>query len=239
MATLRHKLNEHSPKPKYSLVISSPREIISKGIQDSLAIGNGIAVVGIARNLTETLSILKNKSPNVALIDFSVRDGFSFNDLMEIKNQHSNIPYLVISEHDEKFYAGRCLKAGALGYISLSSAAQKLNEAVLALAQGKSYYSPSLQNQIILSYTKAVRNQSMFPEDRLTKSELEVYQLRGEGFSTNKIAERLKLSKRTIEAYFDNIKEKCNIGNSVELTHSATLWVANFHNNQESASTAA
>jgi DNA-binding CsgD family transcriptional regulator len=54
---------------------------------------------------------------------------------------------------------------------------------------------------------------------------LEVFRMIGRGRSTKEIADELKLSVKTVEAYRAHIKEKLQISSALELVQRATLWV--------------
>ena len=58
----------------------------------------------------------------------------------------------------------------------------------------------------------------------LSARELEVFRLVGEGLATKKIAEQLKLSAKTIEAYQAHIKKKLSLSTSRELIQRAIQW---------------
>jgi DNA-binding NarL/FixJ family response regulator len=61
--------------------------------------------------------------------------------------------------------------------------------------------------------------------EQLSDRELEVFRLIGEGASTRRIAEMLKLSIKTIESHRENIKRKLNLQDAAELVQCAVTWV--------------
>ena len=60
---------------------------------------------------------------------------------------------------------------------------------------------------------------------RLTDRELQVFQLLGSGNSTREIAERLKISPKTVETYREHLKQKLRLSDGAALMRTATLWV--------------
>ena len=58
----------------------------------------------------------------------------------------------------------------------------------------------------------------------LTDRELEVFQAIGRGMTTAAIAQRLKVSVKTIETYRSNIKTKLNLRDAADLIRFATTW---------------
>ena len=59
----------------------------------------------------------------------------------------------------------------------------------------------------------------------LSDRELEVYRAIGEGQSSREIAGHMGISIRTVDAHRTHIKEKLNLRDASELTHSAIRWV--------------
>ena len=54
---------------------------------------------------------------------------------------------------------------------------------------------------------------------------MEVFGLIGQGLTTSKIAEHLRLSIKTIETHRENIKKKLNLANTTELARTAMQWM--------------
>ena len=54
----------------------------------------------------------------MAIVDISLEGGNGIELIEKIKALYPEVKVLVSSMHDEKTYAGRSLRAGALGYIN-------------------------------------------------------------------------------------------------------------------------
>jgi DNA-binding NarL/FixJ family response regulator len=67
------------------------------------------------------------------------------------------------------------------------------------------------------------------PVEALSNRELEVFEMIGQGLTTQQIAGKLGLSPRTIETHRKRIKEKLNLQNSAQLTRAAFQWVQENH----------
>jgi len=140
---------------------------------------------------------------------------------------HPVLKTLVISGYDENVYAQRCLEAGARGYISKQEATEKLTEGIRAVLDGHLYFSEKTANRILKHRVvhPATGGTRGSPCEVLSDRELEVFQLLGDGLATRQIADKLKLSPKTVERYRENIKDKLNLANAAELVHRATEWV--------------
>jgi DNA-binding NarL/FixJ family response regulator len=133
---------------------------------------------------------------------------------------------LVWSTHSESLYAERALRAGALGYINKDQATDTIVEGIRRVLEGKVYMSDAmtqamLQRGIGRGQQEALRS----PLDMLADRELEVFRLIGEGVKTAEIAERMRLSVKTIETYRNRIRAKLQLIDGTALAHYATTWM--------------
>jgi DNA-binding CsgD family transcriptional regulator len=64
---------------------------------------------------------------------------------------------------------------------------------------------------------------------QLSDRELEVFHLLGQGKSTSQIAEQLRISLKTVQAYCVRAKEKLGLTTAMELVREAILWEENAH----------
>ena len=132
---------------------------------------------------------------------------------------------LVLSMHDESMYGERALRAGARGYIMKEAAADHLITAARKVLNGGIYVSDSMASRMLEQVTGNRQKASTAAIDTLTDRELEVLELIGQGVATKLIAERLKISARTVEAHRAHIKEKLSITDGAALVRHAVQWV--------------
>jgi len=126
--------------------------------------------------------------------------------------------------HDEKTFAGRSLRAGALGYINKRESIRKVIDAVRQVLRGEIYLSPQMANRLL--HRAAVGEPlDHDPTDTLSNRELEVFEMIGQGMTTQQVARKLRLSPRTVETHRKKIKTKLNLQNSAQLSRAAFQWV--------------
>jgi DNA-binding NarL/FixJ family response regulator len=135
------------------------------------------------------------------------------------------LPVLVLSIHDESFYAPRALRAGARGYIMKQEATENVLVAVRRVLSGEVYLSERMANKMLQQFVGVVKTPQRFPVDRLSDRELEVFRLIGQGHGTRRIAEELHLSVKTVESYREHIKDKMTLSDASELVRHAIEWV--------------
>jgi DNA-binding NarL/FixJ family response regulator len=135
------------------------------------------------------------------------------------------LPILALSMHDEAVYAERSLRAGAKGYIMKDEATSNLIFAIRKVLRGELYLSEKMTSTFLQQAVQRPNGVYLFPVNRLSDRELEVFELIGKGYRTGEIARELHLSVKTIETYRGHIKEKLGLGSSTQLIQYPTRWV--------------
>ncbi len=207
------------------LLIVDDHPIVRQGLVELLGDNETVEVTGQAASADEAMELVRNQSFDLAVVDLSLR-GLSGLELMKlIQAETPDLPVLVLSMHDELFYAERALRAGAHGYIMKQEALDRINEAIRKVLNGEIYVSQSVSAKMLQRFvgggTQAVEDEIGALSDR----ELEVFQLLGQGYGTRQISEMLHISPKTVESYRANIKTKLQLKNASELVQTAVQWV--------------
>jgi two-component system, NarL family, response regulator NreC len=125
---------------------------------------------------------------------------------------------IVLSMHRDETYILRALKAGVRGYLLKDSAESDLVRAIRSVAEGKSFFSPTVSKVLLEDYMRKLqRTGGEDSYDLLTPREREILQLVAEGKSNKEIAAILNLSVYTIETHRSNIMEKLKLKSLPEL----------------------
>jgi DNA-binding NarL/FixJ family response regulator len=117
----------------------------------------------------------------------------------------------------------QAVSAGAKGYLLKESAGDDLIEAVVAVAAGKSFFSPAVAEVMLDDYVRNLTQKGILDRyDALSEREREVLQLVAEGRSTKEIAEILSISPATVETHRAHVLQKLALKN----TASVVLYAA-------------
>ena len=100
-----------------------------------------LAVCGETDGEDNVLQVAQGLQPDVAVVDWSLKDKDATDIIAAFRQHLPQMPILVLSMHEELFYAERALRAGADGYIMKQEAAAKIIEAIRAVIAGRSYLS--------------------------------------------------------------------------------------------------
>jgi DNA-binding NarL/FixJ family response regulator len=183
-------------------------------------------ICGEADSAEQALQILREMSPNLAIVDITLKTSSGLELIKSIRALSIGVPVLVLSMHDESLYAERALRAGATGYITKSEEAGQVLRAVRSVLAGKIYLSEEMTSGFLKSLASTGAKSVARPLDRLTDRELQVLDLIGRGRTSREIAEVLKLGVATVDTYRARIKEKMNFRNAMELQHFAIRWLS-------------
>jgi DNA-binding NarL/FixJ family response regulator len=117
--------------------------------------------------------------------------------------------------HDEEYTIREALQAGAKGYIMKNSGMNDLFLAIERISNGEKYFSQDVATKLIdtsINANKKKGNKSKEQIDEiLSNREVEILKMYSQEKSTEEIAKKLKLSKRTIEKHKYNIMVKLGI----------------------------
>jgi len=209
---------------KHKVLIVDDHPIVRHGLGELIARQDDLRMCGEAEDAAEALRQVEANRPDVAVIDISLNDDNGIELVENIRALYPEVKMLVSSMHDEKTFAGRAMRAGALGYINKRESIRKVVDAVRQVLRGEVYLSPEMAKTLL--HRAAVGEPlDHDPVETLSNRELEVFEMIGQGMNTQEIARRLKLSPRTIETHRKNIKTKLNLQNSAQLSRTAFQWV--------------
>jgi DNA-binding NarL/FixJ family response regulator len=185
-----------------------------------------LEVCGEAADMSEALRLVREARPAVVVVDLSLKTGSGIDLIKRICGRDEGIRILVWSMHSEALYAGRALRAGALGYISKDQATEKIVEAIRQVLAGNVWLSEAMAEKLLKrTVGRGPASTPHAPTDSLADRELEVFRMIGEGARTKEVAERMHLSVKTVETYRDRIRQKLDLSDGTELAHAATRWV--------------
>jgi DNA-binding NarL/FixJ family response regulator len=176
-----------------------------------------LAVCGEAEDAREALAAVKALSPDIAIVDITLKDTYGIELIKQLKELYPRLPVLVLSMHDESLYGERALRAGAKGYLTKQEATKKVIDAIRRVLAGEIYVSEKLSATLLRKVAGVKSEGGGTPVDVLTDRELEVFQLLGQGLSVRQIAENLFVSAKTVEAHREHIKQKLKLKTSSEL----------------------
>jgi DNA-binding NarL/FixJ family response regulator len=215
---------EGPPHRDAQIVIVDDHPIVRHGLARLIGAEPGLHVCGSAANRAEALETVRREKPDLAIVDLSLGSENGLDLVKALKLEWPDLPVLVLSMHDEAYYADRVLRAGAVGFIMKQEPAERMIAAIRQVLAGRIYLSESMAASVLTRLVGRKVVQGGTPVDTLTDRELEVLGWMGKGLGTRQIADKLHLSVKTVENHREHIKAKLKIRTSAELIRYAVRW---------------
>jgi len=208
---------------KVQVFLVDDHPVVRQGIAMLIDQEADMCVCGEADNAETAVRMINEQKPDLAIVDLSLKNSSGLELIKDLQVRDPQVKVLVLSMHDEAFYAERVLRAGARGYMTKDEGTEKVVEGIRMLLNGEVYVSDRVASKMIGKLIGG-RGASWSKIDGLTDRELEVFELIGTGLGTREIAGKLHVSIKTIESHREHMKEKLGIANATELLKYAVQW---------------
>lgn len=206
------------------ILLADDHALVRAGIRALLSGIAGAEVVGEAADGPQTLRLVAELKPDVALIDISMGAMSGLHVLDQIRQHHPATRCLILSMHTEGDYVARALHAGAAGYLIKDAAPAELDVALHAVIRGETYLSPTVSRQLADGWQQS-SDDARAGDDAsprgLTPRQQDILRRIAEGQSTKEIAWQLDLSVKTVEAHRAQLMERLGIHDVPGLTRYA------------------
>lgn len=183
-----------------------------------------LVVAGEAASVTDAMQRIGAAQPDVVVIDISLEGASGLDLIGQLKTQFPKVAAIVLSMHEESLYAERALRAGAKGYVMKRDVTSKILEAIRCVLGGNRYLSERATALLASKLVEGDTGAPASPLAALSGRELEVFQLLGQGYTTQQVGEELGVTLGTVQAFCARIKKKLHLANANELLREAVLW---------------
>ena len=177
-----------------------------------------LSVVGEADDGRQAVDLAKTLKPDVVVMDIGMPNLNGIEAARQIREIRPDAAVVMLSMHSDEGYVLRALGAGARAYLLKDSATTDLVQAIHAVVEGKSFFSPAVSKVLLQDYMRKLqRSGAEDSYDLLSPREREVLQLVAEGKSNKEVASLLNLSVYTVETHRAKIMQKLNLKGVPEL----------------------
>src|SRR5688572_31390928 len=172
------------------VLIADDHSIVRDGLKRILAATTDLQVAGEAASGDEALALVKANDYDLAMLDMSMPGLAGIDLIKRLKIERPKLRILVLSMHGEAQYAARALKAGASGYLNKDSAAEQLLVAIRKIAAGGVHITDAAAASLMSP-----------PQAALSDREFEVLRLLAGGLGPTEVADKLRLSVKTVSTH--------------------------------------
>lgn len=199
------------PERALRLILADDHALVRAGLSALLSELPGVEVVGEAGDGREVLRLVRERKPDIALIDISMPGLNGLDVAARIAHDRPDTRVIIVSMHGDDETVRRALKAGAAGYMLKNSDRAELEMALKAVARGDTWLSPALTKRVVAALTQEPEKPAVGPFEALTPRQREVLQLVAEGHSNKEIAQRLNVALKTVETHRTELMERLGI----------------------------
>lgn len=202
------------------VLIADDHTLFRGGLRKLLESMDGIKIVAEATNGLEAVKQVALTYPDVILMDLTMPEMDGLDATREIHAQFPKIAILLLTMHDNEEFLKKSLEYGATGYLIKNASTQELFLAIQTAAKGEPYFSSSLSRKMISKFLVNSHTPNLIDQNInsiLSNREIEILRLITAGKPNKVIASKLSISIKTVEKHRNNIMQKLEIHNVVDL----------------------
>ncbi len=209
------------------LLIADDHRMVRNGLKALMEKAEDIQVVSECSSGNEVLQELNaGTEADVIAMDLSMPDMDGIQATERALELDPDAKIIGLSMHNEEMFISKILSAGAMGYILKNASEEDLIRGVRTIHAGDSYFGEGVTEIMMSKYMKGgkegkERSPYLIKAEDLTEREQEVLKLIAEERTNSEIAEKLFISKRTVDSHRKHLLEKTGAKNTAGLVRFA------------------
>ena len=197
------------------VLLADDHPVVRRGLRMLFDAAPDFQVVAEASDGIEAVNLGLREDVDLAILDVAMPRRTGLHAARELTSRRPGVRVVMLSMHDLETYCFEALNAGASGYVLKTVADRDLVEACRSALRGEPFLYPPTIRAVVRSYLDKPEQTIGAP---LSVREQEVAKLVAEAYTTERIAELLSISPRTVERHRENIMGKLGMRDRVELT---------------------
>ena len=202
---------------KIKVIIADDHVLFREGTRNLIEHEKDLEVVGEASDGQEAIDLVNQLLPHVVLMDIAMPVVNGIESTKIIKAQHPSTAVLILTAYDNDQYIMALLEAGAAGYLLKNVSGSNLVNAIRSVHAGEAVLHPTIAQKVFSRFGGGTQESGEPVQSvELSERETEILKLAAQGLSNQEVADRLFLSRRTIQAHLANIFRKMDVGSRTE-----------------------
>jgi DNA-binding NarL/FixJ family response regulator len=198
-------------EPPIRVLIADDQRVVRDGLTMLVGLIDGVEVVGTAGDGIEAVERAESERPDVVLMDLRMPTMEGAEATRRIRAALPETQVLVLTTYADDQSLFPALQAGARGYLTKDASAEEIEQAIRALAAGRTHLDPAIQQRLVAAVLEAQPRREAPAEtlpDDLSPREIEVLKLIAAGLSNTEIGSALFLSNATVKTHINRIFSK-------------------------------
>ena len=202
------------------VVLADDHAVVRSGLAGLVESADDLEVVGVARDGSEAVELVREHRPDVAVMDLQmpVLDGVQAT--RAIVDGGTGTEVLVLTSFSDHARIDAAISAGAVGYLLKDAEPETLLDGIRAVARGESPLDPRAARRLLSSGARR-GDRPPPPASGLSPREVQVLRLVVDGLLNKQIAVRLAITERTVKAHLTSAYQRIGVSDRTQ----AALWV--------------
>jgi len=192
-------------------IIVDDHVIYRKGLRTVLNEIPFVKVIAEASNGKELLRILKTNPADIILMDINMPEMNGIEATKKVLEKYKETDIIALTMHEEIGYFNKMIEAGATGFLLKKTNKEQLEAAIKSVFYGETYFADEF---VISTQPKSKTKKT---DVQISDRETDILKLIAKGYSNAEIAEKLKLSKRTVDGHKARLFDKTATKNAPNL----------------------
>ncbi|MBW2937782.1 response regulator transcription factor [Aureisphaera sp. CAU 1614] len=201
---------------KIKVVLADDEELFRVGMSHILSKDDEIEIIFQASNGKELIEFLTTAKelPDIIIMDIKMPELNGVEATKSIHQEFPEISIIALTTYNTKPFIRNMIDVGASAYLVKNSPTQKVLHTIKQVFYNGFYY-----DSFVMEAVKSLKNseksdsRTFFDVDFITQREREVLELICHQKTSQEIAEKLFISKRTVEVHRKNLLEKTGVKN--------------------------
>ena len=199
-----------------NIALVDDHTLFRTGLRGLLSMRDDLNVVADVGSGEEFLHVLETTDIDVVFMDISMPGIDGVETTRRALQVRPDLRVITLSMYGDDHYYTLMLESGAAGFVLKDSDIEEVYSAVDAVMQGDSYFSEALLGTFTRNMSRLATTDTS-GEEALSEREVEILVEVCRGLSNQEIADKLFISKRTVDKHRANILEKTGCKNTANL----------------------
>lgn len=200
---------------KHKIILVDDHKLFRNGLKLLLNNSDNAMVIAEASNGFEFLQIIEENQDAIIFMDIQMPEMNGIEATRQSLEKYPDLKIIALTMFGEDEYYYQMIEAGVKGFLLKNTDIDEVLEAIEIVARGENCFSKELLYNIVRNISHTKKNNNDDPN--LSERELEILHLICEGLSNQEIADKLFISKRTVDKHRSNILEKTGTNNTASL----------------------
>ncbi|MCF6138400.1 response regulator transcription factor [Alkalihalobacillus berkeleyi] len=186
--------------------------MVRRGLSSYLMTDPDFEIIGEASSGNEAVKLLQELYPDIVLMDLIMENGNGIEATKEIIKAHPECKIIILTSFYDDEQVFPAIEAGAFSYVLKTASADEISDTIKKAYVGQSV----IESKVAQKMMNRFRGNETLPHQELTKRELEVLILLGDGKTNQEIGEELFIGIKTVKTHVSNILSKLQVSDRTQ-----------------------